>query len=114
MVQLEHGKPVVFGKERNKGIRLRGFHPEVVTLGENGVTEADLLVHDETAQEPALAYLLSRMNHPDYPVPVGVFYRANRPRFEEVVETQSTQATARFGAGNIQRLLESGATWKVT
>ena len=114
MIQLEHGKPLIFGKERNKGIRLRNFHPEVVTLGENGVTEADLLVHDETAQEPALAYLLSRMSYPDYPVPVGVFYRANRPRFEEIVEQQSIQATARFGAGSIERLLESGATWKVT
>src|SRR6266699_1045345 len=114
MVQLEHGKPLLFGKDRNRGIRLRGVHPEVVTLGENGVTEADLLVHNETALEPTLAYLLTRMNHPEYPVPVGVFYRADRPRFEEMVEQQSIQATARLGAGNIERLLNSGATWKVT
>ena len=114
MVQLEHGRPVIFGKDRNKGIRLRGVHPEVVTLGENGVTENDLLVHDESAQEPTLAYLLSRMNHPDYPVPVGVFYRAERPRLEEIVEQQSIQATARLGAGSVERLLNSGATWTVT
>jgi len=114
MVQLEHGRPLVFGKDRNKGVRLRGVHPEVVTLGENGVTEKDLLVHDESAQEPTLAYLLSRMNHPDYPVPVGVFYRAERPRLEEIVEQQSIQATARLGAGSVERLLNSGATWTVT
>ena len=48
MLVLEHGKPMIFGKDRDKGIRLNGLHPEVVTIGENGVTEADLLVHDET------------------------------------------------------------------
>ena len=114
MVQLEHGKPLIFGKDRNRGIRLRGVHPEAVTLGENGVTESDLLVHNETALEPTLAYLLTRMNPPEYPVPVGVFYRADRPRFEEILEQQSIQATARLGAGSIERLLNSGASWKVT
>ena len=52
MLFLEHGKPMIFGKERDKGIRLNGLNPEVVTIGENGVTEADLLVHDERAEEP--------------------------------------------------------------
>ena len=52
MLVLEHGKPMIFGKDRDKGIRLNGLHPEIVTLGENGVTEADLLVHDETAPGP--------------------------------------------------------------
>ena len=52
MLVLEHGKPMIFGKDRDKGIRLRGHQPEVVTIGENGITEADLLVHDEQADEP--------------------------------------------------------------
>ena len=72
MLVLEHGKPMIFGKDRDKGIRLNGLHPEVVTIGENGVTEADLLVHDEQAEEPYLALMLSRMFWPDFPVPVGV------------------------------------------
>src|SRR6188508_26337 len=72
MLVLEHGKPMIFGKERNMGIRLNGLHPEVVTLGENGVTEGDLLVHDEEAEDPYLAYMLSRMWYPQFPVPVGV------------------------------------------
>jgi 2-oxoglutarate ferredoxin oxidoreductase subunit beta len=114
MVQLEHGKPLIFGKERNKGIRLRGVHPEVVTLGKDGVAEKDLLVHDESVHEPTLAYLLTRMTYPDYPVAVGVFYRADRPRLEEIVEQQATQATARFGAGSLERLLKSDSTWTVT
>src|SRR5260370_1021246 len=57
---LEHRKPLIFGKDRNKGIRLHGLDPEVVTLT-NGITVDDLLIHDERAEEPSLAYLLSRM-----------------------------------------------------
>ena len=113
MVALEHGKPLIFGKERNKGIRLRGWEPEVVTLGQEGVRETDLLVHDEKAHQPTLAYLLSRMHDPDFPVPIGVFYAVDRPILEDILEHQSTQATARLGAGNLDRLLNSGPTWKV-
>jgi 2-oxoglutarate ferredoxin oxidoreductase subunit beta len=114
MIALEHGKPLVFGKERDKGVRLRGLHPEVVTIGKDGVTEADLLVHDEGAKEPTLAYLLSRLTYPEYPVPVGVFYSADRPCLEDLVEKQSIQATAKLGAGSLERLLNSGATWTVS
>jgi 2-oxoglutarate/2-oxoacid ferredoxin oxidoreductase subunit beta len=114
MIVLEHGKPLVFGKQRNRGIRLRNYEPEVVTLGENGVTEADLLVHHEETTEPALAYLLSRMTYPEFPVPVGVFYTAQRPCLEDILEKQSTQATASLGAGSLERLLKSGPTWTVT
>jgi 2-oxoglutarate ferredoxin oxidoreductase subunit beta len=113
MVALEHGKPLIFGKDRNKGIRLRGWEPEVVTIGQDGARESDLLVHDEKAHQPTLAYLLSRLHEPDYPVPVGVFYAVQRPILEEILEHQSTQATARLGAGNLERLLNSGPNWKV-
>ncbi len=61
-IELEHGKPLIFGKTREKGIRLHGMDPEVVELGK-GVSEDDLLFHDEKAAEPSLAYLLSRMRY---------------------------------------------------
>ena len=67
---LEHGQPMIFGKDRDKGIRLNGHQPEVVTIGEGGVTEADLLVHDET--DPLIAFMLAHLWWPDFPVPVGV------------------------------------------
>ncbi len=66
VLYLEHGKPLIFGKDRNKGIRLNGIDPEVVTLG-NGISVDDLLIHDEQAEEPSLAYLLSRMVYPALP-----------------------------------------------
>ena len=113
MLALEHGKPMIFGKERDKGIRLRGLHPEIVELGKDGVTEADLLVHDEEAEDPYLAYMLSRMWWPDFPVPVGVLRRVNRPTHDQLVKGQIEDAVAKFGAGDLEKLLVSGETWTV-
>ena len=62
-----HGKPMVFGKERNMGIRMNGAHPEVVTIGENGITENDLLVHDIYLKDRSVAFMLERMEQPDLP-----------------------------------------------
>ena len=113
-VTLEHGRPLLFGKDRNKGIRLQGLEPEVVPIGQDGLTEKDVLVHDETRKEPTLAYLLTRLNYPEFPVPFGVFYTADRPCLDGALDEQAIQATARMGAGNLERLLNAGETWTVT
>ncbi len=112
MLFLEDGKPMIFGKNRDKGIRLRGLHPEVVELGD-GVSEEDLLVHDETAEDPYLALILSRMWWPDYPVPVGVFRRVERPTHDVLMTAQIEDAIAQRGAGDLERALNSGETWTV-
>jgi 2-oxoglutarate ferredoxin oxidoreductase subunit beta len=112
MLFLEDGKPMVFGKNRDKGIRLRGLHPEVVELGD-GVSEDDLLVHDETADDPYLALILSRMWWPDYPVPVGVFRRVQRPTHDALLTAQIDEAIAARGEGDLARALNSGETWTV-
>jgi len=67
---MEHGKPLIFGKDRNKGIRLRGMDMEVVTIGENGVTAADILVHDENAAHSGLAFSLGTVRVTGFPGPV--------------------------------------------
>jgi 2-oxoglutarate/2-oxoacid ferredoxin oxidoreductase subunit beta len=112
MLFLEDGKPMIFGKNRDKGIRLRGLHPEVVELG-NGVSEADLLVHDETSDDPYLALILSRMWWPDYPVPVGVLRRVNRPTHDALMTAQIDDAVAARGRGDLAKALMSGETWTV-
>src|SRR6266700_7710100 len=88
---LEHGKPLIFGKDRNKGIRLNGLDPEVVSLG-NGITADDLLIHDEKAEEPSLAYLLSRMVYPRFPECVGVFRAVERPCYDDQLNRQIEDA----------------------
>ena len=110
-LQLEHGKPLIFGKDRDKGIRLNGMDPEVVELGK-GISEDDLLFHDEKAIEPTLAYLLSRMSHPEFPEPIGVFRDIDAPRYEELLNGQITAAREKK-AGDLQKLFTSGETWTV-
>lgn len=112
-IYLEHGKPLIFGRNRDKGIRLNGLDPEVVTLG-NGIKEDDLLFHDERAKEPSLAYLLTRMRVPEFPEPMGVLRCVDAPRYEEETDRQLAAAEAKLGKGAIEQLLDGGDTWVVT
>lgn len=112
-VLLEHGKPLIFGRNRDKGIRLNGIRPEIVELG-NGITEKDLLVHDENAPEPTLAFFLTQMQYPDFPVPLGVFRAVEKPTYERLMEEQIATAQARKGVGDLEALLKSGDTWTVS
>ena len=109
---LEHGRPLLFGKNRDKGVRLHGMDPEIVTLG-NGVTEDDLLFHDEQAEEPSLAYLLSRMRYPDFPEPMGVFRCVERPTYEDLLYGQVQKAIETRGEGKLEDLFQEGETWTV-
>ena len=111
-VTLEHGKPLIFGKDRDKGIRLSGTTPEVVQLG-NGVTEAELLVHDEKRPDPAVAHILARMEYPEFPVPLGVLRAVERPTYDDLMREQIEQAIAQQGEGDLAALLAEGDTWTV-
>ncbi len=112
LIELEHNKPLIFGKKRDKGIRLNGVQLEIVELGK-GIAEDDLLFHDEHATEPTLAYLLSRMRHPELPEPIGVFRDVKRPIYDDLAEKQLDDARAKHGPGDLQTLFDSGDTWMV-
>src|SRR5712692_9859654 len=112
-VQLEHGKPLVFGKNRDKGIRLNGMDLEVVTLG-NGTSESDLLVHDEHSPNAAYAFLLSQMElMPGLPTPIGVLRSIDAPRYEDLVAKQINDVIAKRGPGDLAKVLRAGDTWEV-
>jgi 2-oxoglutarate/2-oxoacid ferredoxin oxidoreductase subunit beta len=115
MLYLEHGKPLLFGKNKQKGIRLNvhSMEAEIVTVGENGVTENDLIVHDENSPRSYLAYILGRFQYPDFPVPMGVFRQVLRPTYEEMLGEQINTAIANKGQGNLHKLLHSGETWVI-
>ena len=108
---LEHGKPLMFGKNRDKGIRMRGHSLEVVQLG-NGIGESDLIVHDET--DTALAFLLSLMMPPKFPTPLGVVRAVERPTYESILAEQIHSAKQRQGEGNLDQLFNRGDTWTVS
>ncbi len=108
---LEHGQPLVFGKNKDKGIALKnGFIPEVVGLG-NGTKEADLLVHDAHTDSSHLAYLLSRVEQPSI---MGVFRDVKRPTYTEGLMGQVAEAQAKKGKGDLNKLFRSADLWDVT
>jgi len=111
-IELKHGRPLTFGKDGKKGIRLNGMDPEIVTLG-NGITEDDLLFHDEAAPEPSLAYLLSRMHYPRFPEPIGVFRAVERETYEDTLTGQVNAAVAEKGPGVLEGLFTDAETWTV-
>ena len=112
VLYLEHGKPLVFGKEKNRGIRLNGFEPEVIELGA-GLTEADCLVWDEHATSPALAFLIAQLQGPDFPTPIGVFRQTDLPSYETGVVDQIEHEIERSGPGKLEDLLRAGDTWTI-
>jgi 2-oxoglutarate ferredoxin oxidoreductase subunit beta len=112
-VLLEHGKPLIFGKSNEKGIRLNGTHLEMVQVGANGVSVDDLLIHDET--NLAIAFALAQMHHPEFPEALGVLYvDPDRRPYDEIVKDQVDQVIARRGRGDLHALLSEGDTWEVT
>jgi 2-oxoglutarate/2-oxoacid ferredoxin oxidoreductase subunit beta len=114
VVQLEHGKPLVFGKNRDKGIRQNGLDLEVVQLG-NGIAERDLLIHDAEYRNPVYAFMLAKMEElPGFPTPIGVFRSWNDiAQYEDTIANQIKDVTAKRGPGDISKLLRSGDTWEV-
>jgi len=112
VIEIEHGKPLIFGKNRDKGIRLNGTQPEIVELGK-GIKEDDLLFHDEKAPEPTLAYLLSRMRYPDFPEPIGVLRAVERPLYEQEVQRQINEARGKRGEGDLNKLFNSSECWNI-
>ena len=85
----------------------------LATLGEQGITESDLLVHDIHLQDPSVAFMLARMEYPDFPQPVGIFRAVERDTYEDMMEAQIEAAVAKQGAGSLEKLINSGDTWIV-
>ncbi len=92
---------------------MRGMLSEIVEVGPDGVPESEILVHDEQAASPALAYLLAHMSYPEFPVPVGVFRAIETPTYEELLQKQVDDARRKQGEGTLEQLLRGGATWEV-
>lgn len=114
-VTLEQGQPLIFGAQKDKGIRLDGLKPVVVTLGEQ-YSASDLWIHDE--QDFYKAQLLTRIfDDPriegHLPRPFGVFYQTSRPTYEEGMARQIEDAIAKRGPGDLDKLLAGNETWTI-
>lgn len=110
-IEIVHGKPLIFGKDRDKGLRRAGNALEIVSLG-NGITEKDLLVHDET--DPVVGFLLSRMQPPDFPTPIGVFHcEPDLLPYEVLCREQILAAREKKGPGDMEKVLKGPETWDI-
>ncbi len=113
MLVLEAGKPMIFGKDRNKGIRLNGTELEVVEIGKNGITMDDILVHDPTQLNSGIHTMLATMKRPDFPVAIGVIRNVAKPTYNELLEDQLVQAREQSAIRCMDDLLNSGDTWEI-
>ena len=114
IIVLEHGKPLIFGKNKDKGIKLEGSKPVVVDLTDGKNRVDDLLVHDEHDTSPLLATLLSHFDDdPSLPTPVGVFRQISRPTYDEEIEEQIEKVKILKGEGDLEKALFNGNTWNV-
>ncbi len=109
-IHLEHGKPMIFGKEKNKGLILKGLKLEVVNIGENGITESDILVHDAKEPDMTLHSMLVRM---EYPLATGVIRSVEEPSFGERERELVNRVTDSSRFKTVDDLFFSGETYEV-
>jgi len=110
---LKHGEKMIFGKNNDKGLMLDGMKLKVVTIGENGVTENDLITHDAHEESPFLHWMLINMKGPDYPIALGVIRSVSGTVYEDKMVQQIEDQKAKSKIMSMNDLLHSGATWTV-
>lgn len=114
VLYLKHGEPMIFGNENDKGIRLDGFNPLIVSLKNGKWSKDDLLVHDEFNPDPAYAFMLAHLDErPGFPTPVGVFRQISKPTYDEMLLEQINQVKAKKGEGDLKKLFFDATTWEV-
>lgn len=111
-IDLEHGKPVVFN-EGSQAVVMRSGQAEIVDS--NSVDPKAILVHDETRQDPSVAFALSRLSHGPYgPTPLGVFRNVKRPVYDQELNVQIAETREKVGDGDLEALIRSHGTWTVS
>ncbi|HCC70396.1 MAG TPA: 2-oxoacid:ferredoxin oxidoreductase subunit beta [Bacteroidales bacterium] len=110
-IVLKQGEPMIFGKKKDKGLKLDGLKLRVVKLG-NGITEKDILVHDCEENNPGIHTMLANMRYPGFPVALGVIRCVSAPTYDMSVKGQITKVRKRRSIKNVEELLRSGSTWE--
>lgn len=110
---VKHGQPLIFGTNNDKGLVLNGLKLKVVNIGQNGVKESDILVHDAYEKDPTLHLALINMKGPDFPVAMGVIRSVIAPTYDERTENQIAQIQAKSSIKCVDDLLNSGNTWEI-
>jgi 2-oxoglutarate ferredoxin oxidoreductase subunit beta len=112
-IMLQHGEPMIFGKNRDKGLALDGTTIKVVKKNKNGVTEKDILVHNAHEKDPSMHMQLAAMKAPDFPVAFGVIRAVEDDTYDDKLHRQTAQVVSARTITNMSELLHSGETWRV-
>lgn len=110
---LEHGKPMIFGVNRNKGFILEGINLKIVTIGENGITEKDILVHDATCEDNTLHLKLANLEYPEYPVALGVIRSVKAAVYNQELNNQINFVQRKTKIRKFRDLAIEGDVWEV-
>jgi 2-oxoglutarate ferredoxin oxidoreductase subunit beta len=114
VIELKHGEPLIFGKNKDKGIRLEGFNPVVVDLTSGHYSVNDLWVHDEFDPSPARASIIMSFDEREgFPTPIGVFRQIIKETCDEGITRQINEVKAKKGEGSLEKVLYSGNLWEV-
>lgn len=113
LIMLEHGKPMIFGKEMNKGLVLEGFSLKVATIGKNGVTEKDILVHDAACDDSTLQLKLALMEGPELPIAMGVIRDVVEEAYDWAVEKQIADVQAKSKIKTFDDLIATCEQWEM-
>ncbi|MDR1003742.1 MAG: 2-oxoacid:ferredoxin oxidoreductase subunit beta [Prevotellaceae bacterium] len=112
-IYVEHGKPLLFGEHKEFGLMQEGFGLKVVKLGENGITEQDILVHDAHCTDNTLQLKLALMEGPDFPIALGVIRDVEAPTYDESIAAQIADVSAKKKYHNFRELLMTNDTWEM-
>jgi 2-oxoglutarate ferredoxin oxidoreductase subunit beta len=112
-ILLKHGEPMLFGKNREKGLVLDGFNLKVVTIGRNGITENDVLIHDATMQDFVLHQKLAGMTGPDFPIAIGVIRNVSEPTYNDELVNQIHDVQSKSSVKTFEDLLDSIDSWEI-
>jgi 2-oxoglutarate/2-oxoacid ferredoxin oxidoreductase subunit beta len=112
-IVLEHGKPMIFGKELNKGLILDGFNLKVVAIGENGVKESDILVHDAACDDTTIHMKLAMMEGPEMPIALGVIRDVEEEAYDAAVEAQIAEVQAKSKIKTFDDLVATCEQWEM-
>ena len=113
IIFLEHGKPMIYGVNRDKGLVLDGFNLKAVTIGENGITEKDLLVHDAHCEDITLQYKLAMMEGPDMPIAMGVIRSVETETYNDAMDSQIAEVQEKSKIKCFDDLVNSLEQWEI-
>jgi len=112
-IYLEHGKKMIFGKNRDKGLILDGMLMKAVTIGENGITEDDILVHDAKNPDDTMHYVLARMTLPELPVAMGIIRSFDSVNYSRLLDDQIAIAKENNKIKTVEEMFFSGNVFEI-